>query len=344
MNKLIYFFTFLAFTVNAQIINLNISDFETNLSLDDADIYFKNSTKNFVSDNEGKATIDLENVNSTDELIVAKKDYQNAVIKVSDLKSNLNIKLEKVTEIELKEAFVTNVKAEDILQKVIDNYDKNYNVEKHYYLVNFQQDLLFDSIDRDYIDVDLQFKFNRDNLKIKSKGNVNNELKSGREPNTNIRLNYYLESIYLKDKYLLSFLRKINEKSFLELDLSLTKYADTFVYEIYLKTKTREDYLIIDKNTFAVIEYSWDTYVSDTKINSNEVLREAKIMYKYRPHQGNWILKETSAIWNTTYQKETDKHELDMKFNVIVNDYSNQSFPKYSKSVNEKMDIRRSFK
>ena len=87
MRKLFYLFILFAISVNAQIVNLKITDFSDNLSIDDADIYFKNSTKNFVSDLQGKAVVDLSNVSQTDELIVSKKDYQDAILKVSDLKS-----------------------------------------------------------------------------------------------------------------------------------------------------------------------------------------------------------------------------------------------------------------
>ena len=38
------------------------------------------------------------------------------------------------------------------------------------------------------------------------------------------------------------------------------------------------------------------------------------------------------------------KKYLDMNFSIIVNDYSPKPFPEFNKSVNEKMDIRRSFK
>ena len=84
MRKLFYLFILFAISVNAQIVNLKITDFSDNLSIDDADIYFKNSTKNFVSDLQGKAIIDLSNVLQTDELIVSKKDYQDARANPSD--------------------------------------------------------------------------------------------------------------------------------------------------------------------------------------------------------------------------------------------------------------------
>ena len=168
MKKLVYLFIFFAISVNAQIVNLKITDFSDNLPLDDADIYFKNSTKNFVSDQHGKAIIDLSNISQADELIVSKKDYQDAILKVSDLKSELNIKLEKVSEVELQEAFITNLKAEDILKKVIENYDKNFNTDEHFYKVNFIIDEIVDSTKRDFIDLDLQLRFKKDNLNIKS--------------------------------------------------------------------------------------------------------------------------------------------------------------------------------
>lgn len=344
MKRLILLFTLFAICVNAQIVNIKITDFSSNFPLDDADVYFKNSTKNFVSDQEGKAVVDLSNVTQNDELIVSKKDYQDALIKVSELKPEMIIKLEKVSEVELKEAFVTNLKAEDILQKVIDNYDKNFKVDEYYFLVNFQQDLWYNKNDRDFIDADLQFKFKRGDLKIKSKGNVNNEIKSGREPNSNIRLIYYLESIYLKEKYIKQFLGLLKEKKYEEANLSLTKYGDRFIYEVTIKTKSRDLFLLIDKESFAVVEFYWETNIPETKYSGNEFLREAKVVYRYRPHNGNWVLKETSAIWNTTYEKDDIKIDLDMSFNIIVNDYSLKPFPEFNKSVNEKMDIRRSFK
>ncbi|MCA4782327.1 hypothetical protein IF125_08615 [Empedobacter stercoris] len=344
MKRLILLFTLFAICVNAQIVNIKITDFSSNFPLDDADVYFKNSTKNFVSDQEGKAVVDLSNVTQNDELIVSKKDYQDAIIKVSELKPEMIIKLEKVSEVELKEAFVTNLKAEDILQKVYDNYDKNFKVDEYYFLVNFQQDLWYNKNDRDFIDADLQFKFKRGDLKIKSKGNVNNEIKSGREPNSNIRLIYYLESIYLKEKYIKQFLGLLKEKKYEEANLSLTKYGDRFIYEVTIKTKSRDLFLLIDKESFAVVEFYWETNIPETKYSGNEFLREAKVVYRYRPHNGNWVLKETSAIWNTTYEKDDIKIDLDMSFNIIVNDYSLKPFPEFNKSVNEKMDIRRSFK
>ncbi|NOJ74492.1 hypothetical protein [Empedobacter stercoris] len=344
MKRLILLFTLFTICVNAQIVNIKITDFSSNFPLDDADVYFKNSTKNFVSDQEGKAVVDLSNVTQNDELIVSKKDYQDAIIKVSELKPEMIIKLEKVSEVELKEAFVTNLKAEDILQKVYDNYDKNFKVDEYYFLVNFQQDLWYNKNDRDFIDADLQFKFKRGDLKIKSKGNVNNEIKSGREPNSNIRLIYYLESIYLKEKYIKQFLGLLKEKKYEEANLSLTKYGDRFIYEVTIKTKSRDLFLLIDKESFAVVEFYWETNIPETKYSGNEFLREAKVVYRYRPHNGNWVLKETSAIWNTTYEKDDIKIDLDMSFNIIVNDYSLKPFPEFNKSVNEKMDIRRSFK
>jgi len=109
-------FLFLIFSIGikAQSIELNIVDYSNQLPIDDVDLYFKKSTKNFISDIDGNVVIDISDVNKDDELLIAKKDFQNATIKISDLKSNMIIKLEKVSAIELQEAFVTNLKAEDI--------------------------------------------------------------------------------------------------------------------------------------------------------------------------------------------------------------------------------------
>ncbi len=90
---------------------------------------FKNSTKNFVSDQTRKAIIDLSNISQTDELIVSKKDYQDAILKVSDLKSELDIKLEKVSELEFSRSFHYKPESRRYFAKSdYDNYDKNFKV------------------------------------------------------------------------------------------------------------------------------------------------------------------------------------------------------------------------
>ncbi|HEY4540341.1 MAG TPA: hypothetical protein VIG94_10070, partial [Faecalibacter sp.] len=70
-----------------------------------------------------------------------------------------------------------------------------------------------------------------------------------------------------------------------------------------------------------------------------------EVMYKYRPFQNKWILKESYRKWNTSYLDEVNtKHIIDVKINLEVNDFSDQPFPEFIKSVNEKNDIRKSFK
>ncbi|MEG0930954.1 hypothetical protein, partial [Algoriella sp.] len=244
MKKLFYLFILFSMSLNAQIINLKILDFD-NLPLDDADIYFKTSTKNFISDMEGKAIVDLANVSGNDELIISKKDYQDAIIKVSELKSNLNVKLEKVSEIELKEAFVSNLKSEDILKKVIDNYEKNYNVEKYYYLVDFKQNVVYDSLEREYINLDLEFKFNKDNLKIKSNKEPKEIIDVERDRKVNIILNNYLKNISIIEN-LKNMFNNVIEKKYAVNKLSVSQYSDNTVYVITLENETKQNLLTID--------------------------------------------------------------------------------------------------
>ena len=333
-------------SVNGQIVNLKITDFSDNLSIDDADIYFKNSTKNFVSDLQGKAIIDLSNVLQTDELIVSKKDYQDAILKVSDLKSELNIKLEKVSEVELKEAFVTNLKAEDILKKVIKNYDKNFNTEQHFYKVNFILDAVIDSVNRDFFDVDLQFRFKKDQVKISSNNIVNNRIiGEGTHQKSLYRMNEYFNHISLLD-FVKKMQLRLSEKKYDEETVGISKYADRYIYEVEFKN-LKADFVctfLIDKETFAIIESSIIRKNDHNKelgytINNNEVV------YKYRPYQNKWILKESYRNWNSTYlEDDKSQHTNDVKIKLEVKDFSTQPFPEFNKSVNEKMDIRRSFK
>ncbi len=342
MTKLFYLFILFAISVNAQIVNLKITDFSDNLPLDDADIYFKNSTKNFVSDQQGKAIVDLNNVLQTDELIVSKKDYQDAILKVSDLKSELNIKLEKVSEVELKEAFVTNLKAEDILQKVIDNYDKNFNTEKYYFLANYTQEAIYDSTNIDLLNVDLQFKFKKDNFNVKSNNKVNQMIDSDFKNKRDTSVNQYLKSISIKNVLKL-ILENILKKEYTNQRVLISKYSDKIINEIILESENKNIRILIDKDSYAVVEFfsSSEEYQSKQGV----YVRLTSLSYKYRLHKGYWVLKESEGYWNITFKNEEEKGVAsDKTFKINVFDYDTKPFPEFNKSVNEKMDIRRSFK
>ncbi|MDM1550252.1 hypothetical protein [Empedobacter falsenii] len=118
------------------------------------------------------------------------------------------------------------------------------------------------------------------------------------------------------------------------------------MYEIEFKNSEADFtcFFLIDKESFAIVEHiakRENEYFKETnnKINNNEV------MYKYRPYQNKWILKESYRNWNRTYLEEDKRqHTIDVKINLEVKDFSVQPFPEFKKSVNEKMDIRRSFK
>ncbi|WP_282630253.1 hypothetical protein [Empedobacter sedimenti] len=346
MIKLFYLFMLFTISVNGQIVNIKITDFSDDLSIDDADIYFKNSTKNFVTDQQGKAIVHLTNVSQTDELIVSKKDYQDAVLKVSDLKSDLNIKLEKVSEVELQEAFITNLKAEDILKKVIENYDKNFNTEQHFYKVNFILDAVIDSINRDLIDVDLQFRFKKDQVKIYSKNVVNNRIiGEGLQQKSLYRMNDYFNHISLLD-FVKKMQLRLSEKKYDEETVRISKYADRYIYEVEFKN-LKVDFVcnfLIDKETFAIIQSSI-IRKNDHNEELGYTINNNEVVYKYRPYQNKWILKESYRNWNSTYlEEDKSQHTNDVRINLEVKDFSTQPFPEFNKSVNEKMDIRRSFK
>jgi len=161
---------------HAQIIEIRVTDFKTNLPLSNADVYFMHSTKYFSTNNDGKVTIDLSGISPSDELFVAKKDYQNAKLRVKNIASDLNVKLEKMSEVKLNEALITNLTIPDILQKVIENYDSNYNVDKYYFLVDLRQDFKIDTLYHNLIHLNLQLKYNKGKVKVKTSGIVKNKL------------------------------------------------------------------------------------------------------------------------------------------------------------------------
>ena len=336
MKKLFYLFILFSMSLNAQIINLKILDFD-NLPLDDADIYFKTSTKNFISDMEGKAIVDLANVSGNDELIISKKDYQDAIIKVSELKSNLNVKLEKVSEIELKEAFVSNLKSEDILKKVIDNYEKNYNVEKYYYLVDFKQNVVYDSLEREYINLDLEFKFNKDNLKIKSNKEPKEIIDVERDRKVNIILNNYLKNISIIEN-LKNMFNNVIEKKYAVNKLSVSQYSDNTVYVITLENETKQNLLTIDKSTYAVIDYTSKVFEEKDKYSGL-----SEISYKFRPYQDKWILKE-SSVFSKLDVDLGEKTNVVIDIKLQVGDFNLKSFNGFNKTINPYKNIRSNFK
>lgn len=336
MKKLFYLFILFSMSLNAQIINLKILDFD-NLPLDDADIYFKTSTKNFISDMEGKAIVDLVNVSGNDELIISKKDYQDAIIKVSELKSNLNVKLEKVSEIELKEAFVSNLKAEDILKKVIDNYEKNYNVEKYYYLVDFKQNVVYDSLEREYINLDLEFKFNKDNLKIKSNKEPKEIIDVERDRKVNIVLNNYLKNISIIEN-LKNMFNNVIEKKYALNKLSVSQYSGNTVYVITLGNETKQNLLTIDKSTYAVIDYTSKVFEEKDKYSGL-----SEISYKFRPYQDKWILKE-SSVFSKLDVDLGEKTTVVIDIKLQVGDFNLKSFNGFNRTINPYKNIRSNFK
>ena len=256
------------------------------------------------------------------------------------------IKLEKVSEVELKEAFVTNLKAEDILQKVIDNYDKNFNTEQHFYKVNFVFDAVIDSVNRDLFNADLQFRFKKDQVKIHSNNIVNKRIVGeGVHQKASYRMMHYFNDISLlrlvKDMQL-----KLVGKVYDQEKVLISKYADRYMYEVEFKNSGINviNSFLIDKESFAIVEHKArqeNRYNEEerTTMNFNEVV------YKYRPYQNKWILKESYRNWNSTFlEEDRSQHVNDVKINLEVKDFSTQPFPEFNKSVNEKMDIRRSFK
>ena len=199
MNKIFLLLILFGISISAQIKNIKIVDKENYSPLTSSDIYFTQSTKNYISDTEGKVIVDLTNISPNDELIIAKKDYQNAVFKIAELKADeLIIQLEKINDIELQETFITNLKTKDILEKVIENYDKNFTTDQHFYKVNLTYDAIIDSVNRDFTDVDLQLRFKKNQVKIQSNGKVNNRIISeGIHQKSIFRMNILTRYLYL---------------------------------------------------------------------------------------------------------------------------------------------------
>ena len=346
MNKIFLLLILFGISVSAQIKNIKIVDKENNSLLAGTDIYFTQSTKNYISDNEGKVIIDLTNISPNDELIIAKKDYQNAVFKIAELKTDeLIIQLEKIDDIELQETLITNLKVKDILKKVIENYDKNFTTDQHFYKVNLKYDAIIDSVNRDFTDVYLQLRFKKNQVKIHSNGKVNQRIiGEGMHQKWNYRLLHYFNNISLLN-LTERMHKKLVEKFYDEEKVLITKYADKYIYDIEFKNYKNNviNSFLIDKETFAIVEHK---VTQENKLieKYNDYVVFYELIYKYRPYQDKWILKESISSSSTIYLDDLrNKHILDIKLNLEVNDFSDKPFLEFNKSVNEKIDIRKSF-
>lgn len=341
MKKIFCFITFFTCCVYAQIIDINISDYSNNLPLDDVDVYFKQSTKNYISDSDGKVRVDLGNVEISDELIISKRNYQDAIIKVSGLKSVINVKLEEKSVINLDEAVITNLKAEDILKKVIENYNTNYNTEKYFFSSNFQQEATYDSMYYDMLDVDLQFYFKKDDFKIKSKSEANKIIDSKYEHKINTVLQNFIGSINIK-KSLEKVIEKLSDNHYTKRKVMISNYSDKILYEIILEKQDVDVRILVDKETYAIVEFfsAGANYVSKDNID----VRYSSVLYKYRLHKGFWVLKESESYRNIKYKNYLGNSISANKiFKIKVNDYSTKSFPEFRKNINPKWDVRSNF-
>ncbi|MFV0145471.1 hypothetical protein OBJ99_01505 [Empedobacter falsenii] len=336
MKKTLLLFTLFTFFVNAQFINLKIVDYSDKLPIDDVDIYFKSSSRNFVSDLEGKVVIDLSNINARDELIISKKDYQDALVKVADIKTDLTIELEKLSRIELAETLITNLKAEDILEKAIDNYEQNFNVDKYYFLADYRQNILYDSIDNDFLNLDLQFKFDKGSLKIKSNNKLKEHVKVNREKKVNLILSYYFNNLsileILKDNH-----SKLLTNFYSVKKVDVSKYSNQIIYLIHLEDDNNKTLITVDKNNFAIVDFVAESYMTQDKGNGFSA-----ISYKFRPHNGKWILKESALQANIDILSE-EQMNIGIDVDINVSDYSDKPFKGFNKTINPYKDIRLNF-
>ncbi|WP_313359627.1 hypothetical protein [Empedobacter sp.] len=345
MKKMFLFFILFSLFVNAQIVNLIIIDVSNSLPIDDSDVYFKKSTKNFVSGKEGKAIVDLSNVDVTDELIISKKDYQDLIIKVSTIKSDLNVRLRKIPKIELEETVVSNLKPVDVLKKVIENYEKNFNVDKYYFLVDLTQKYKIDTVYESFINLDLQFKFDKGKVKVKSSGEVKNKYEKGSSTSDlTFETSDYFKHLYLYEGFKLMY-KNLLKNEYINTKLVFTKYADKPMYEVYLdKSEDEKNYLLIDKESFSVVEYVL-RLKNEIKTNNNYPLQRDGVMsFKYRPYLDSWVLKESEVKFTMNLVEENKEDiKIDFLYKIQTFNFDTKPFPKFMRSINLNRNIKNQF-
>lgn len=335
MNYLQFIFIIITACCNAQQINIKVVDYVTNQPLKQADLYFMHSTKYFSTNNEGKVNIDLSGIDKQDEMFVALKDYQNASISLSNIQSELTIKLEKVEEIKLSEAFLTNLRVEDILKNVIRNYNANYNVDKYYFLVDLVQDFKMDTLYYNSINLNLQLKFDKGKVKAKSSGIVKDRLVKGNAP---VQLSF-VTSDYFKNLYILDAIKstynQVLRNQYKLSELKKTVYADKEMFEIFLDNGINDrTYFLIDRKTFSVVEYQLNLN-NIVQTNKNTLLeRFGIISIKYRPYENSWVLKESEVSFKMNL-KDVNRPDLPIDFmhKISTWNFSEKPFQFFNKTI-----------
>jgi len=345
MKILLFIFTLFTAIVNAQSVNLIIKDYTDNLSIDDADIYFKNSKKSYISDLDGKVEVDLSNVHPTDELIVSKKEYQNIKILVSSLPSNLTIRLEKVPEVELKEAYVTNLKVHDVLRKIIENHEKKFNVDKYYFLVDLTQDYKIDTVYENFINLNLQIKFDQGKVKAKTSGIVKNKVNRGTSP---VKLSFDY-SDYFKHLYVLEGIKSMYDNvlnnKYTSTNLAYTEYSGKKMYEIQLESSNGDkNNLLIDRESFAVVEYLLSLKNTINTNKNTPLIRDGIISFKYRPYLDGWVLKESEVKFKMNLQqKDKEDMQIDFLYKMNTTNFDVKPFQYFDKRIDLRENLHDRF-
>ena len=342
LNLFLFLFSLI---ISAQTIDLTIVDYSSNLPLENADVYFKNSSKNFISDHKGRLTIDLSDIHSHDELIVSKKEYHSIQIAVESINADLMVKLERIDEIDLNEAIVTNVTLDDVLRKVIENYPQNYNVDQYYLLVDLKQNIKIDTLYENLLNFNVQLKFNNGKVKAKSSGIIKNRVEDGVAP---IQVSFD-QSDYFKHLYLLEGIKILREKyrknhySFSE--LKRTEYAGKKMYEVFIENGEHDkNYLLIDRDSYSIVEY---LYIIRNTISTNKntpLSRNGIVSFKYRPYREGWVLKESEVNFKMQLDHQKYKNlQVDFYHKITTSNFSEKPFQYFNKNIDLNQNLHDQF-
>lgn len=152
------------------------------------------------------------------------------------------------------------------------------------------------------------------------------------------RMNQYFSNISLLE-FIEKTLKRVSEKTYYEERVQVSKYADRYMYEIELRNSKANltCSFLIDKETFAIVE-SLSKKENKRFEESGSILNNNEVMYKYRPFQNKWILKESYKKWKSTYlDEENSKHVNDVKVYLEVKDFSKNPFPQFIKVNSNKL-------
>ncbi len=331
---------------------------ESNLPLQNANVYLKSAHIGSVTNEKGVFKIDKNQIQTKDSLVISFVGFKDVVLPVQPntiLKDTIIIQPHAVL---LKELIITNRKISDILSLCIQNFEKN-TVSSDLKGELIQKSLLDNHLIKLFASkVFLKFKKKRVKLYVDAKNSISKISCSDLYRNEKVMYISQLTS-FLNTKEKLQWITE-NLKHF-ESSVYESNYSNKEVYVIHLKKevekgKSSNIKITVDNKSYAIIEMEifGDRGIGRDKlknIEENDVVlasripkySSAKIGFR-KYHNEKWILSKVEASLTIDYIENPKSDDKTLKTNdntlsIIINSICDKNCKKGFEHIDTKKDI-----